>query len=110
MQIGTTEPSMNFLTHSDEVGEIQTSILLSCDRPIMIFIDRERLETQYLREQTVNQAHNLQVPDTFSGKIYELLVYENSAMRLCIGSIEPQTKLQTRRIGFRKQVTKTILI
>lgn len=84
---------MNTLVHTDEDGQTNTSVLLSCDRPIMLFIDRERLETQFLRELTVNQAHNLQVPDVISGKTHELLVYENAALKLCIGSIEPQTKL-----------------
>jgi hypothetical protein len=39
-----------------------------------------------------------------------MIVYENSLGKISVGAIGPQTKLQTRRIGFRKQVSKTIII
>ena len=39
-----------------------------------------------------------------------MILYENQDGKVSIGSIEQQAKLQTRRIGFRKQVSKTIMI
>ena len=39
-----------------------------------------------------------------------MIAYENTDGKVTVGTIEPQTKLQTRRIGFKKQVNKAIMI
>lgn len=39
-----------------------------------------------------------------------MIAFENSVGKVTVGRIEPQTKLQTRRIGFKKQVNKAIMI
>ena len=85
---------------------------------------------QYLREDVVNQACMVRVRsskeskdglgsmdmeanqpqlDAF-GATVSMIVYENTHGKVTIGNIEPQTKLQTRRVTFRKQVNKAIMI
>jgi hypothetical protein len=39
-----------------------------------------------------------------------MIAYENISGKIAVGTIEPQTKLQARRMGFRKQVNKAIMI
>jgi len=65
---------------------------------------------QYLREEVVNQAcmlhvkassQNSEQPPSFGGYT-EMIAYENAQGKIAIGSIEHTTKLQTRRVGFRK--------
>ena len=41
---------------------------------------------------------------------FQMLAYLNTQGKITIGKIDPNTKLQTRRIGFRKQVNKALMI
>jgi hypothetical protein len=106
LQNGTLEAELRPLVVA---GGMTGSVLVCCDRPTLFFLDGERLEMQYMRENTVNQASVLRVANG-DAAFSDLVVYENSDGKVSIGSIEPQSKLQTRRVGFRKQVSKTIMI
>lgn len=72
---------------------------------------------QYLREDIVNQACIIGVKINESGQedaqmdndkeamkaqYVSMIAYENCNGKVTVGTIEPQTKLQTRRIGFKK--------
>jgi len=56
---------------------------------------------QNLRENLVNQAGVITVMDQNQHPV-EMIMYENALGKVALGTIEPQAKLQTRRVGFRK--------
>lgn len=45
-----------------------------------------------------------------SPEYVSMIAYENISGKIVVGAIEPQTKLQARRMGFRKQVNKAVII
>lgn len=45
-----------------------------------------------------------------STQYVSMIAYENISGKIVVGTIEPQTKLQARRMGFKKQVNKAIII
>ena len=55
---------------------------------------------QYLREDVLNQASMINVK--VNNTNVNMIAYENANGKITVGVIEPQTKLQTRRIGFKK--------
>lgn len=103
--IGTIEPALCKLVEATGNKSATESVLVSCDRPALFYLDGdgERLQIQYLCEEIVDQAGFVQINDGLA-----LLAYSNSQNKIVLGSMEPKTKLQNRRIGFRKQVQKVV--
>lgn len=125
LSIGTVEPTLRSLIQpgSDAQGGDTHSVLVCCDRPALFYLAGDRLEMQYLREDLVNQACMIsvkltssQAPDQMetdlapSLQYVSMIAYENLAGKIVVGTIEPQTKLQARRMGFKKQVNKAVII
>ena len=99
LSIGTIELDLRYL-NLDQLNRHSCSIIACCDRPALFYIHNGRLEMQYLREDVVNQASMINVKVNSTN--VNMIAYENANGKIAVGVIEPQTKLQTRRIGFKK--------
>ena len=70
---------------------------------------QERLELQFLCEDpiTIAAAVTVQISEEVS---FPMLAYKSSIGKLVLGNLEPNCKLQNRRIGFRKQVNRVVAV
>lgn len=106
--VGTVESKLIKFERSTD------SVLVCCDRPALFYIEdqeglQERLELQFLCEDPILTATAIKVPIQDQEPI-PMLAYRSSLGKLVLGNLEPNARLQSRRIGFRKQVNRVVAV
>ena len=76
------------------------AVVGTCDKPIVFFQSKDKVEMQYLASGQISKLQQ------FGGK----LVYLDSRHELQIGQLDDLQKLQTQRMHFKKQITRSQLI